>query len=125
MPYPNTVCVSLLSINGNSCGTLANDLNYVVDSDPPEYVMETSEYFAEAYMYREDLGGGSYTWRLYIDYRGGGSCQGAYWFNRTQAADDPVGSYCRTSGGQLACNLGQASVADADSKQRKDQTAAY
>lgn len=111
--YPTYVLVSLLEINGNSCGTLEQRCEWVPDADPPTYSRTSTGSLPVCQVKRTTLSGGSVTWDL-MAYAPSGTCIGFHAMRRTTASDDPTGNYCILSGSTIDCDAGKASVVDDD-----------
>lgn len=110
---PTYVLVSLLEINGNSCGTIEQRCQRVPNADPPEYKQTGAGDLPFCQVKRTVLSGGAVTWDL-TTYALSGTCAGFYSLRRTTAADDPTGNYCVLSGSTTDCDAGKASVVDDD-----------
>lgn len=110
--YPLTILAILVECNGDSCGSPPPTglLEYDDSMGYPEYLYDNGD-FTYARCWRVSLGGGEYTWQLSIRYAVSGDCRGVWTFRLKQPADNPVGNYCRYTGGSSTdCSGGKAGV---------------
>ncbi|MBS3822229.1 MAG: hypothetical protein KGY81_10755 [Phycisphaerae bacterium] len=108
MAYPAYVTVTLIEINGNSCGELKGLMSFDSEITPPEYYLTEGD-FTYGRLWRVDTGGGNHTWHLRL-YVSQGTCAGLHDFRLQEAADNPLGDYCFFENQTLDCEKGQASV---------------
>lgn len=111
--YPSQVIAALQTINGSSCGELAQLMDFKVDSNPPEYreVVGQGD-FSYAQAKRYTLADSTVTWRLKLRYMGAGACMGLHEFQRVPNADDPTGVFHKLVSGVPTQSAGEAAVSE-------------
>lgn len=111
--YPTFIEASLISIAGQSCGTVTQLMEIDETVTPPEYNALSGNDMDYAKMVRTDLGGQNYTWDLTVRYNAGTACDGWHNFSRANPADDPTGDFCLSTGSGPDCNEGKVIVVEA------------
>jgi general secretion pathway protein G len=108
--WPTTLKVTLQSVNGTSCGNLAQEMTYVAGSNPPLYQRSGSLILLVAKDTRTAVSG-NVTWTLSLRNLAAGPCQGQFSLLRTTTADNPMGYfYGINSNGDPDSNLSIAAV---------------
>ena len=115
MSFPISLMCTLQSIDDENCGALQHELQWVESSNPVRYESIGQGDFTVAAATRIDLGNGEFTWRLMIWRAFTTPCLGAYFFDRSTQADNPVGTYCRMVSQVADCDqYGQAFLQNND-----------
>jgi hypothetical protein len=115
MSYPESMETFLVSVDGNSCGTLKHLVELNSNVNPPEYrEVSGGGDFDYVRCWRIDDGSGGQTWRMDIWYNGGTlSCTGYHACRRNADGDDPTGDYCYYDGSSTDCSKVEASNVEA------------
>lgn len=108
MSYPNQVQVHLLEINGLSCGSLNQNMQFVDGVSPPRYAKIAGGNLRNVGLFQAVVSGNT-TWKMTILNINPGSCYGNHALRRAVDADDPTGMfYVEDANGDPDSSLGQA-----------------
>lgn len=111
--WPTKIRITLQSVNGVSCGSLSQEMTYIVGSKPPKYQRSGDIVFLISNNTRTTVSG-NITWNVYLRNLATGPCQGTYTLLRATTADNPMGYFYGINGGVPDSNLSVATVESAD-----------